>query len=214
MTYDQYQQLYGEAKEQIAARVAKIQPRAGNGASVNGMGITVEVPVAEEVLQPEDDRWALHLFANVNDIGMDYCGSVSRVDPTFFIRTAFWERTQLFDIPPTPPSFDPPSPGTPRQYEAKNIYFWARAIEDYKVRATRFEPSATYARRLFDQSYYRIPVRLKIVQYNLRESSRPNQEEIVATHTLDLRREGQGQLFRPIGSDVFQYLDFESLELL
>jgi hypothetical protein len=48
MTYDQYQQLYGEAKEQIAARVAKIQPTAGNGASVIGMGIAIEVPVAEE----------------------------------------------------------------------------------------------------------------------------------------------------------------------
>lgn len=48
MTYDQYQQLYGAAKAQIAARVAKIQPTAGNGASVNGMGIAIEVPAAEE----------------------------------------------------------------------------------------------------------------------------------------------------------------------
>jgi hypothetical protein len=50
MTYDQYQQLYNAAKEQIADRVAKIQPRAGNGASVNGMGISIEVGMAEEVV--------------------------------------------------------------------------------------------------------------------------------------------------------------------
>ena len=50
MNYDQYQQLYNAAKEQIADRVAKIQPRAGNGASVNGMGISIEVPMAEEVV--------------------------------------------------------------------------------------------------------------------------------------------------------------------
>jgi hypothetical protein len=48
MTYDQYQQLYSAAKEQIADRVAKIQPRAGNGASVNGMGISIEVSAAED----------------------------------------------------------------------------------------------------------------------------------------------------------------------
>lgn len=48
MKYDQYQQLYTAAKEQIAARVERIQPRAGNGASINGMGIAIEVPAAEE----------------------------------------------------------------------------------------------------------------------------------------------------------------------
>jgi len=48
MKYDQYQQLYSEAKAQIADRVARIQPRAGNGASINGMGISIEVPAAQE----------------------------------------------------------------------------------------------------------------------------------------------------------------------
>ena len=48
MKYDQYQQLYNAAKEQISARVERIQPRAGNGASINGMGIAIEVPAAEE----------------------------------------------------------------------------------------------------------------------------------------------------------------------
>jgi hypothetical protein len=212
MTYDQYQQLYSAAKEQIASRVDKVQPRAGNGASVNGMGISIEMDIEQEQ-QLEEGRWSLHLFANVDDNGMEYCGSVSRGDGTSFIQTAFWERTDLYDIPPTPPSFDPPLPGTPRQYEAKRIHFWARAIEDYKVRATRLDPSATYGRRLFNESYYRIPVRLTVEQYNIYETNKPDME-VVAVHTLDLRRYGQEKLFRPIGNDVFQQLAFKSLELL
>lgn len=63
MTYDQYQQLYGAAKEQIAARVAQVQPTAGNGASVNGMGIAVEVPVAEEAAAAEED-WVFVIRAD------------------------------------------------------------------------------------------------------------------------------------------------------
>ena len=62
MTYDQYQQLYGAAKEQIAARVDKIQPRAGNGASVLGMGIAVEVPVREVVIRAVDPPSYFILF--------------------------------------------------------------------------------------------------------------------------------------------------------
>jgi len=63
MTYDQYQQLYSAAKEQIAARVAQVQPTAGNGASVNGMGIAVEVPVADEAAEEED--WNFVLLADI-----------------------------------------------------------------------------------------------------------------------------------------------------
>ena len=63
MTYDQYQQLYGAAKEQIAARVAQVQPTAGNGASVNGMGIAVEVPVADEAAE-EDEDWVFVIRAD------------------------------------------------------------------------------------------------------------------------------------------------------
>jgi hypothetical protein len=209
MKYDQYQQLYNAAKEQIAARVDKIQPRAGNGASINGMGIAIEVPAAEEP-QPENEDWLLYLFASVDDNDIEDAGFVSRGgDNSFFVQTAFWGRTSVFDIPA-----GPIGSGVPRQYEAKRIRFWARAIEGSKAQAIPLEPVGSYGRRLFNASYYRIPVRLTVEQVNLTETSRPNQERLVAEYKLDLRRHGQEQLFRPIGSDVFQSLAFKSLELL
>lgn len=207
MTYDQYQQLYGAAKEQIAARVAKIQPTAGNGASVNGMGIAIEVPAAEQ--QVEERSWNLLLFGSISDnvnnfnTGVELAGTLV-VDEQlgYFLlpNDSFWEATSVYDIP---------AGANPRQYKAANIRFWARAID----RGTNVPPNPpqSYGRRLFDASYYRVPVKLTLEQY---DAGIGDPYKVVAEHTLQLRREGQEQLFRPIGSPSFQQLAFKSLELL
>jgi hypothetical protein len=122
-----------------------------------------------------------------------------------FLRTAFWERTQLFDIPA-----GPVGSGVPRQYEAKRIRFTARAIENSQFRVIPSDPTLSYARRLFGVSYYRIPVRLTIIQYNVYETDNPNRD-VVAKYNLDLRRNGQERFFQPVGSDVFQLLDYQSI---
>ena len=63
MTYDQYQQIYNAAKAQIEDRVNKLQPRAGNNASVNGMGISIEVDHAEEA--DDEETWSFALLCKI-----------------------------------------------------------------------------------------------------------------------------------------------------
>jgi hypothetical protein len=105
MTYEQYKQLFDEATAQIADRVAKIQPRAGNRASVNGMGISIE-SVGEAEEEP-DETWRYVLLGRVVgsttisgafDVGPDSAALVLR-DGTK-LNTSFWEQTQLYDFVP------------------------------------------------------------------------------------------------------------------
>jgi len=109
MTYDQYQQLYGAAKEQIAARVAQVQPTAGNGASVNSMGIAVEVPVADEAAA-EDEDWVFSLIGDFT-ITRDNSNRPSRVyfEPNMQLASAgrttgeisprnYWPQSEIFSI--------------------------------------------------------------------------------------------------------------------
>jgi hypothetical protein len=105
MTYEQYKQLFDEATAQIADRVAKIQPRAGNRASVNGMGISIE-PVGEAEEEPDETwRYVLlgHLVGTTTisgdfDIGPENATVVSREGDV--LNTYFWEQTQLYDFVP------------------------------------------------------------------------------------------------------------------
>lgn len=105
MTYDQYQEIYNAAKAQIADRVAKIQPRAGNRASVNGMGISIEPAVDDD--EAEEDTWRYVLLGQLVgrttisgdfSIGPENATVVSR-DGTV-LNTNFWEQTQLYDFVP------------------------------------------------------------------------------------------------------------------
>jgi hypothetical protein len=105
MTYDQYQQIYNAAKAQIADRVSKLQPRAGNNASVNGMGISIEVGGAEEAAA--EDTWRYVLLGQV--VGSTTIGGSFDVGPEnaavvfrdgFVASTYFWQETQLFNMTP------------------------------------------------------------------------------------------------------------------
>ena len=161
MTYDQYQQLYGAAKEQIAARVDKVQPRAGNGASVNGMGISVEVPVMAEEggYIPVTRYYVLYWrgnagsFANASRIDVGQFGDVS----------AAW----LFNVGAQDPfgTFNP-------------------ALVQPLILTFQFvgEKSGIY-------SYY-FPVRITLVQYRIVISQDQTiTEEPLRTVILDLRRD-------------------------
>jgi hypothetical protein len=109
MTYEQYKQLYDAAKAQIEARVARIQPRAGNRASVNGMGISIDPLRRDEVAT--EPTWRYFLFGRAVgtsilngestdfDTGVQVAAAVSRVTGAIG-STSFWERTQLYDILP------------------------------------------------------------------------------------------------------------------
>jgi len=100
MTYDQYQQIYNAAKAQIADRVSKLQPRAGNNASVNGGGISIEVGRAEEAAA--EDTWRYVLLGRVVgsttisgafDVGPENAAVVFRNGVVG--STSFWQETQL-----------------------------------------------------------------------------------------------------------------------
>ena len=101
MNYEQYQQIYNAAKTQIADRVSKLQPRAGNNASVNGGGISIEVGRAEEAAAAEE-TWRYVLLGQVVgsttisgafDIGPENAAVVFR--DGFISSTSFWQETQL-----------------------------------------------------------------------------------------------------------------------
>ena len=105
ITYEQYQEIYNAAKAQIADRVAKIQPRAGNRASVNGMGISIEP--AEPPFEPAEETWRYVLLGQVVgsttisgafDVGPENAAVAFR-DGTV-ISTSFWQETQLFNMVP------------------------------------------------------------------------------------------------------------------
>lgn len=160
MTYDQYQQLYSAAKAQIAARVAKIQPTAGNGASVNGMGIAIEVPAAEEAGAVDLTQYYIlswlgeaGSFASASEIDV---GQFGEVDASF-----------NFDMGAQDP-FLPLNP----------------ALVQPLVLTLQFvgEKSGIY-------SYY-FPVRVTLVQYATNVSpDQIITEEPLRTVNVDLRRE-------------------------
>lgn len=160
MTYDQYQQLYGAAKAQIAARVAKIQPTAGNGASVNGMGIAIEVPAAEEAEAVDLTQYYIlswlgeaGSFADASQITVGQFGEVS----------AAW----LFDVGAQDP-FAPINPAL-----VKPLILTLQFVG---------EKSGIY-------SYY-FPVRVTLVQYATNVSpDQIITEEPLRTVVLDLRRD-------------------------
>lgn len=101
MTYDQYQQIYNAAKAQIADRVSKLQPRAGNNASVNGGGISIEAGRGVEEVE-EEETWRYVLLGQVVgsttisgafDVGPESAAVVFR--DGFVSSTSFWQETQL-----------------------------------------------------------------------------------------------------------------------
>lgn len=199
MTYDQYQQLYGAAKEQIAARVAKVQPRAGNGASVNGMGIAVDVGVAEEddAVEP---TWTFSLIGDFT-ITRNYSDRPSEVTllPNQQLASAarttgaiiappYWEQSQVFDIIVPP---DDPAPG----------YTFSRSVK------IAFRSSS---RDRGDETGFRFPVRAMIEMVQVEQDG--TVLDVVNTYTLLLGYSGQTRNFVAPSSDAFFYLSLKSVE--
>jgi hypothetical protein len=200
MTYDQYQQLYGAAKEQIAARVAQVQPTAGNGASVNGMGIAVEVPVADEAAAAEEEDWFFSLIGDFT-ITRDSSEDPSRVffQPNQqlasagrttgnFIAPNYWEQSQIFNIivPPVDPE-----PG----------YTFSRSVK------IAFRSSS---RDRGDETGFKFPVRLVIDMVEV--SGTGAILDVVNTYTFRLGFSGVTKNFVAPSSDAFFYLSLKSLE--
>lgn len=107
MNYQQYQALYAEAKKQIAERVKRTLPRAGNGASVNAQRITVDNGAGQEQAAIEP-TWNFFLFAQAVgqstgegnfDTGVVPAAFVSRKTGQLF-QDYFWGNAQLFNFIP------------------------------------------------------------------------------------------------------------------
>lgn len=211
MTYDQYQQLYGAAKEQIAARVAQVQPTAGNGASVNGMGIAVEVPVADEAAE-EDEDWVFVIRADTvhtsnysnsyndpNDPYLDtgpetfvdreenqIVGTVGRASTTGnnVLGTYLFESLQITDV------------ADGAIYKTLKVTFRSGS------RSRTLVPSAGGAGGLqFTDLGFQFPVRLFA---ELREAFGAYDAEPVEKYTFDLRFSGQTKNFIPPKKGVFE----------
>ncbi len=165
MTYDQYQQLYGEAKAQIAARVAKIQPTAGNGASVNGMGIAIEVPVVED--EGIFNAVQYYILAWRGKAGTFDSASKYDVDNFGEVNASFG-----FDMG----AQDPFLPNDPNLVQP--LVLTLQFLSDNIVGGQDF------------RYQYAFPVRVTLVQY----SQRVNQDQVYSevplrTVTVDLRRD-------------------------
>jgi len=210
MTYDQYQQLYSAAKEQIAARVAQVQPTAGNGASVNGMGIAVEVPVADEAAE-EDEDWVFVIRADTvhtsnysnsyNDPNDPYLntgpetfvdreenqivGTVGRASTTGnVLGTYLFESLQITDV------------ADGAIYKTLKVTFRSGS------RSRTLVPSAEGAGGLqFADLGFQFPVRLFA---ELREAFGAYDAEPVEKYTFDLRFSGQTKNFIPPKKGVFE----------
>lgn len=159
MTYDQYQQLYGAAKAQIAARVAKIQPTAGNGASVNGMGIAIEVPAAEEAEAVDLTQYYILSWlgeaGSFDSAGKHVVGRFGEVDASF-----------NFDMGAQDP-FAPINPALVQPLVLTLQFFSFN--------------SGVYS--------YEFPVRVTLVQYSQRIINQVYSEVPLRTVTVDLRRD-------------------------
>ena len=199
MTYDQYQQLYNAAKEQIAARVAKIQPRAGNGASINGMGISIDVGIAEDdqVVAP---TWTFALIGDYT-ITRDYSDRPNEVSTLLnqqlasagrstgnIIAPPYWEQTQIYDIT-VPPVDD------------QDGYTFSRSVK-IAFRSSSMDQGK--------ETGFRFPVRLAI------EMIQVDGEDItvVNSYTMRLGFAGQTKTFVAPSGDAFFYLRLKSIERL
>ena len=204
MTYDQYQQLYSAAKEQIAARVAQVQPTAGNGASVNGMGIAVEVPVADEAAE-EDEDW---FFSLLGDFTITRASSEAPSRVFFlpgqqlasagrttgnFIAPNYWEQSQVFNI--IVPPYDP-EPG----------YTFSRSVK------IAFRSSS---RERGVETGFKFPVRLVIDMVEVSGTGvilDSDEQNVVNTYTFRLGFSGVTKNFVAPSSNAFFYLKLKSVE--
>lgn len=202
MTYDQYQEIYNAAKAQIADRVAKIQPRAGNRASVNGMGISIEPSVDDDVV--EEETWLVTLNARVegqyNEVGPGPGGAynpITRQYETPFSVVATIPRTGYFTpggdatgsdqavyrIVDTP---TPPIPPFPDYYKEFRLFLKSGSTD------TKYEYP------------FKVPLRVEVVMV-YRNSSTGESEE-VATFTFDVGYGGASLPFvAPRSGTPFEY---------
>lgn len=197
MTYEQYQQLYNDSKEQIAARVAKIQPRAGNGATVNGTGIGIDVSRAADV-EAVEPPWIFALFGDFT-ITRNYSDRPSEVSkqPNEQLASAarttgtvnappYWEQSQIFDV------FVPPHDPAPG-------YTFSRSVR-IAFRSSSMDQGV--------ETGFRFPVLAVIEMVQVGEDGAVL--DVVNTYTLLLGYSGQTRNFVAPSSDAFFYLRLKS----
>lgn len=202
MTYEQYKQLFDEATAQIADRVAKIQPRAGNRASVNGMGISIE-PFSEEP-EREAETWLVTLRARVegqyNEVGPGPQGAyfpITRQFDTPFSVVATMPRVgefvaggdatgsdqALYRIVDNP---TPPTPPFPDYYKEFKLYLESSSTDD-----TYGDP-------------FKLPLTVEVVMV-YRNSSTGETEEL-DTFTFGVGYDGASRSFvAPRSGNPFEY---------
>lgn len=212
MTYDQYQQIYNAAKAQIADRVSKLQPRAGNNASVNGMGISIEVDHAEEAA--DEETWLVTVLGRVegeyNEVGPGLNGAyhpVTRQLNTPFTVVATIPREasfvggtdatgsnqSLYRIVDTPPL--PSIPPFPDYYKEFRLFLQSGSTDTSK------------------SDSFKIPLRV-VVAMVYRNSDTGDSEE-VATFTFEVGYDGDSRSFvAPRSGTPFEYytLNIKTIE--
>lgn len=214
MTYDQYQQIYNAAKAQIADRVSKLQPRAGNNASVNGMGISIEVGGAEEAAVTEE-TWLVTVLGRVegqgNEVGPGENGALFPVTRQY--STPF---TPVAEVPRNAPFvggmdatgskqalYRTINPLFPEYYNEFRLFLQSSSTDTskgdpFKI-PLRVEVAMMYNRLEYDS--YLVP---RLVEY-----------EEVATFIFDVGYDGDSRSFvAPRSGTVFEYytLNIKSIE--
>lgn len=211
MTYDQYQQIYNAAKAQIADRVSKLQPRAGNNASVNGGGISIEVGGAEEA--EDEETWLVTVLGRVegeyNEVGPGPNGAyhpVTRQLNTPFTVVATIPREasfvggmdatgsnqSLYRIVDTP---SPPIPPFPDYYKEFRLFLQASSTDTSKG-----DP-------------FKMPLRVVVAMVYRNSDTRDSEE--VATFTFEVGYDGDSRSFvAPRSGTPFEYytLNIKTIE--
>jgi hypothetical protein len=205
MTYEQYKQLFDEATAQIADRVAKIQPRAGNRASVNGMGISIE-PFSEEH-ESEAETWTFALLCKTEQYS-----TVGEEEPDYDPRPYVWLETaayqprgtdywypvgfnpgipligQLIDIPP-----DDTGPVKVDGFKRScSLEFFSSTTE-----AANFGAGVTEERMESIKSGFKFPVKVtvEVVAVNYREGGAVESYTVAETHTFFVGFDGDKKFF-------------------
>jgi len=221
MTYEQYQQIYSLAKTQIETRVNKLQPRAGNNASVNGMGISIEVPMEGE--REAIDSWEFLLIGRIAgervkgreitpyDSGKRFIASVSRdtlqvVNGPIFTDIGY----QLFN--------DPEEEGEPASSNSFTLTLESSSMAGTTSMADYLfygYPLPQYDKTTFPELGFKVRVKVVIEMYSYDRSGEPI---VYSETTMEVGYEGESHFFyAPLDEseedlDPFYFLRIKSIE--
>ena len=220
MNYEQYQQIYNAAKAQIADRVSKLQPRAGNNASVNGSGISIEVGRAEEAAAEE--TWSFALLCQTEQystVGAEY----PDYDPSPYIFeevVAFQPRGSNYWLPfgfdpgiPVPGQLIdiPPDDTGPVHLEGFKRYCSLKFFSSsYGLFVGDLISVGSSIQSDYKPSTFRFPVKVTVeliaINYQAGDSTQRVAPTVVATYTFFVGFEGDKRSFTaPYEDQEFEF---------